>query len=207
MYFLRQIMSLTVSDPRSPSLALFGKARAAVLSALFREERDAKHLRQIAREGSIGPTALARELDAFLAAGIVIEKRVGNLRLFQANPQSPFNEPFRQLAAALSLSAKPAGEAPARDEGRVPKTRKSEMLGLSAPYDWPNPDMPDDALIAKAGSSLRFEDIAALCAHYGLDRVRSVLAKSAEGDLEKKILARQLKNIEAALAEEGDLAA
>ena len=85
--------------------------------------------------------------------------------------------------------------------------RKSEMLGLSAPYDWPNPDIPDDALIAKAGSSLRFEDVAALCAHYGLDRVRSGLAKSAEGDMERKILARQLKNIEAALAEVDDLAA
>lgn len=197
-------MSLTVSAPNPPSLALFGKARVAVLSALFRQEGDPKHLRQIAREGSIGPTALARELDAFLAAGVLIEKRVGNLRLFQANPQSPFNEPFRQLAAALSLSAV---EAPARGEGRIAKMRKSERLGLSAPYDWPNPDISDDALIAKAGASLRFEDIAALCAHYGLDRVRSVLAKSAEGDLEKKILARQLKNIEAALAEEGDLAA
>lgn len=198
---------IAVSDTNAASLALFGKARAAVLSALFRQEGDVKHLRQIAREGSIGPTALARELDAFLAAGVLIEKRVGNLRLFQANPQSPFNEPFRQLAAALALSATPAVEAPARSEGRIPKTRKSERLGLSAPYDWPNPDIPDDALIAKAGASLRFEDIAALCAHYGLDRVRSVLAKSARGDLERKILARQLKNIEAALAEDGDLAA
>lgn len=200
-------MNLTVSAPDSPSAALFGKARAAVLAALFDQDRGPKHLRQIAREGSIGPTALSRELDAFLAAGVLIEKRVGNLRLFQANPHSPFCEPFRQLAAALSLSSRPAAEEPARDERRVPKTRKSERLGLSAPYDWSNPAIPDDALIAKAGASLRFEDIAALCAHYGLDRVRSVLAKSAEGYLEKKILARQLKNIEAALAEEGDLAA
>lgn len=200
-------MKLAASDPNSPSLALFGKARAAVLSSLFRQEGDPKHLRQIAREGSIGPTALARELDAFLAAGVLIEKRVGNLRLFRANPQSPLAEPFRQLAAALALSAHPADVGPARDEGRVPKTRKSEWLGLSAPYDWPNPDIPDDALIAKVGSSLRFEDIAALCAHYGLDRVRSVLAKSAEGEIERKILARQLRNIEAALAEEAGLAA
>lgn len=200
-------MKLAASDPNSPSLALFGKARAAVLSSLFRQEGDPKHLRQIAREGSIGPTALARELDAFLAAGVLIEKRVGNLRLFRANPQSPLAEPFRQLAAALALSAHPADVGPARDESRVPKTRKSEWLGLSAPYDWPNPDIPDDALIAKVGSSLRFEDIAALCAHYGLDRVRSVLAKSAEGEMERKILARQLRNIEAALAEEAGLAA
>lgn len=200
-------MSLTVSAPNPPSLALFGKARVAVLSALFREEGDPKHLRQIAREGSIGPTALARELDAFLVAGVLIEKRVGNLRMFQANPQSPLTEPFRQLAAALASSANPADEGPAKAEGRVPRMRKSEQLGLSAPYDWSNPDIPDDALIAKAGASLRFEDVAALCVHYGLDRVRSVLAKSAEGDLERKILARQLKNIEAALAEEGDLAA
>ncbi len=175
-----------------------------VLSSLFRQDGEPKHLRQIAREGSIGPTALARELDIFLAAGALIEKHVGNLRLFQANPQSPFNEPFRQLAAALSS---PAKEMPARDVCLAPKTRKSKRLGLSAPYDWPNPDTPDDALIAKAGASLRFEDIAALCAHYGLDRVQSVLAKSAKDELERKIFARQLKNIQAALAEDGHLAA
>jgi len=86
-------------------------------------------IRQIAREESIGPTALARELDAFLAAGVLIEKRVGNLRLFQANPQSPFYEPFRQLAAALSLSAKPAEEDPARAEGGTLKTRDSTVSG------------------------------------------------------------------------------
>lgn len=115
--------------------------------------------------------------------------------MFQANPQSPFYEALRQLAAALALSATPADEGPAKAGGKVPKMRKSERLGLSAPYDWPNPDIQDDALIAKAGASLRFEDVAALCAHYGLDRVRSVLAKSAEGDLERKILARQLKKL------------
>lgn len=199
-------MRRAASNTYSPSVSLFGKARVAVLSSLFREEREPKHLRQIAREGSIGPTALARELNAFLAAGALNERRVGNLRMFQANPKSPLTEPFRQLAAALALSANPADEEPARDEGLAPKSRKSERLGLSAPYDWPNPDIPDDALIAKAGASLRFEDVAALCAHYGLDRVRSVLAISTEGDLERKILARQLKNIEAALAEDGDLA-
>ena len=116
-------------DPNSPSLALFGKARAAVLSSLFRQEGDPKHLRQIAREGSIGPTALARELDAFLAAGVLIEKRVGNLRLFRANPQSPLAEPFRQLAAALALSAHPADVGPARDEG--PLRPGSGSIGIS----------------------------------------------------------------------------
>ncbi len=199
-------MGLAATNTRSPAGALFGKARVAVLSSLFRQDGEPKHLRQIAREGSIGPTALARELDIFLAAGALIEKRIGNLRMFQANPGSPFNEPFRQLAAALSLSTSPAEESSTRRDGAAPKTRKSERLGLSAPYDWPNPDIPDDALIAKAGASLRFEDIAALCAHYGLKRVRSVLAKSTEGEIERKILARQLKNIEAAFAEEADLA-
>lgn len=204
---LPPIMNLAASDPGSPLSALFGKARVAVLFSLFRREGEPKHLRQIAREGLIGPTALARELDAFLAAGVLIEKRVGNLRLFRVNPQSPLAEPFRQLAAALPLSARQADEELARDDGSVSKKRKSERLGLSAPYDWSNPDIPDSALIAKAGASLRFEDIAALCAHYGLDRVRSVLSKSAEGEMESKILARQLRNIEAALAEGGDLAA
>jgi hypothetical protein len=167
-----------------------------------------KHLRQISREGSIGPTPLARELDAFVAAGVLIEERIGNLRMFRADPNNPLTEPFRQLAAALANPVSSRAECPQREEeARSATIRKSERLGLSAPYDWPNSEMSDEALIAKAGSSLRFEDIAALSAHYGLDRVRAVLETRSKGDMERNILARQLRNIEAAIAEEGEIAA
>lgn len=178
------------------ALALFGKTRLAALSALFGEPGRVLHLRQIAREGNVPPSAMARELDALVAAGIVLEERQANLRLFRANAANPLTVPLRDLVGAMrnvgadepSLPAAPAAKAP----------RKSRQLALSAPFDWSNPQISDGALIAKTVASLRFEDVARLCAHYGIDRVRSVVTSSIADPLPRAILARQLRNIEAA---------
>ncbi|MFA7242660.1 MAG: winged helix-turn-helix domain-containing protein [Sulfuricellaceae bacterium] len=178
------------------ALALFGKTRLAALSALLGEPGRTLHLRQIAREGNVPASAMARELDALVAAGIVQEERQANLRLFRANAANPLTAPLRDLigamrsagAAAPSLQAAPTAKAP----------RKSRQLALSAPFDWSNPQIPDDALIAKTVASLRFEDVVRLCAHYGTDRVRAVVASSVADPLPRAILDRQLRNIEAA---------
>lgn len=184
--------------------ALFGKTRLAALSALFGELGRAMHLRQIARAGSVPPSAMARELDALVAAGIVVEERQANLRLFRANTASPLTAPLRDLVRAMCGTAPaepPLPIAPAANAPRAP--RKSRQLGLSAPFDWSNPQIPDDVLIAKTAASLRFEDVARLCGHYGIDRVRSVASRVAD-PLPRAILARQLRNIEAAGVEADD---
>lgn len=176
--------------------ALFGKTRMAALSALFGEPGRALHLRQIARAGSVPPSAMARELDALVAAGILVEERQANLRLFRANVASPLMAPLRDLIAAMR-GAGPA-EAPPQASPATDIPRKSRQLALSAPFDWSNPQIPDDALIAKTAASLRFEDVARLCAHYGIERVRSVVASRVADPLPRTILERQLRNIEAA---------
>lgn len=51
---------------------------------------------------------------------------------------------------------------------------KASSLGLSFPYDWSNPDIPDDALIAGVLSREIFEDVCIVCLHFGFDRVSSV---------------------------------
>lgn len=178
------------------ALALFGKTRLAALSALFGEPGRALHLRQIAREGGVPPSAMARELDALVATGVVEEARQANLRLFRANAANPLTAPLRDLVAAMlgTGPAKPSAQAaPA-----AAATRKNRQLELSAPFDWSNPQIPDDALIAKTAASLRFEDVARLCAHYGIARVRSVVASRIADPLPRAILERQLRNIEAA---------
>ncbi|MDZ4255837.1 MAG: winged helix-turn-helix domain-containing protein [Sulfuritalea sp.] len=178
------------------ALALFGKTRLAALSALFGEPGRALHLRQIAREGDVPPSAMARELDALVTVGIVEEARQANLRLFRANPASPLTAPLRELIAAMRSTA-PA-EPSAQAAPGAAATRKSRQLGLSAPFDWSNPQISDDALIAKTAASLRFEDVARLCAHYGIDRVRAIVASRIADPLPRAILERQLRNIEAA---------
>lgn len=184
--------------------ALFGKTRLAALSALFGEPGRAMHLRQIAREGSVPPSAMARELDALVAAGIVVEERQANLRLFRANTASPLTAPLHDLVRAMCGTAPvevPLAIAPAANAPRAP--RKSRQLGLSAPFDWSNPQIPDDVLIAKTAASLGFEDVVRLCGHYGIDRVRAVASRIAD-PLPRAILARQLRNIEAAGVEADD---
>jgi DNA-binding transcriptional ArsR family regulator len=183
----------------SPALALFGKAKLVALHALLADPGRAMHLREIAREGNIAPSALARELDSLVAAGLLLDERQGKLRLFRANPASTLLPALRRLTLALAdleaNSKAPAAAANTRRE-RPPKSRK---LGLSAPYDWSNADIPDAALIVKTAASLHFEDVARLCAHYGLPQVRKTLKAQLTDPLARAILARQLRNIEAAM--------
>lgn len=178
------------------ALALFGKTRLAALSALFGEPGRALHLRQIARKGGVPPSAMARELGSLVAAGIVVEERQANLRLFRANVTSPLMAPLRDLVSAMRGAVPAETTIQAVLVATVP--RKSQQLALSAPFDWSNPQIPDDALIAKTVASLRFEDVTRLCAHYGIDRVRSIVASRIADPLPRAILERQLRNIETA---------
>ncbi len=51
---------------------------------------------------------------------------------------------------------------------------KSSRLGLSFPYDWSNPQIADDVLIAKVLDKARFDDVSRTTAHYGLPLVELV---------------------------------
>jgi DNA-binding IclR family transcriptional regulator len=85
----------------SPALALFGKAKLVALRALLAEPGRAMHLREIAREGNIAPSALARELDSLVAAGLLREERQGRLRLFCANVDAPLLPSLKKLTRAI----------------------------------------------------------------------------------------------------------
>lgn len=172
------------------AMALFGKAKIAALQVLLAEPGQSLHLRQIARDGDISPSALARELDALVEAKILLEERESNRRMFRANVNSPLFLPLRELAKAI------IGDIAARPSERA--ERKSRKLGLSAPYDWSNSDISDDVLILKAASSLNFEDVARLCATYGVKRVRNVVDTKVKDLFSKAVLDRQLRNIDAA---------
>ena len=141
----------------SPAQTLFGKARLAALGALFADPARSLHLREIARIGSIAPTALTRELDSMLSAGVIKEERKGNQRIFQANSASPLFEPLRLIALAAGAVAR--AEHQSAQPGRKPR-RKSERIGLSVPHDWSNSELDDNVLIAKTLASQRFDDVA-----------------------------------------------
>jgi len=90
----------------SISSALFSDSQATVLQWLFGQPERSYHLSELRRLTSLGSASLQRELNRLADAGLVNSERVGNLRRFQANPQSPV---YQEL---VSLVRKTLGVVP-----------------------------------------------------------------------------------------------
>lgn len=86
--------------------ALFSDSQAQVLQWLFGQPDRSYHLSELRRLTGLGSASLQRELNRLVESGLVLSERVGNLRRFQANPQSPV---YGEL---LSLTRKTLGTAP-----------------------------------------------------------------------------------------------
>ncbi len=81
---LKNIMSL--AD------ALFPKTRQRVLGLLFSAPERECYMREIARMTGVTVSAIQRELDQLSRAGILLETKRGNQRVFRANPACPLYE-------------------------------------------------------------------------------------------------------------------
>ena len=96
-------------------------------------------------------------------------------------------------------------------------SQKIEEIGLNFPYDWSNPKIEDDTLIARVLIRGLFEDVCKVCAHYGVERVKQIASGLEDEEfwssqaipiqsspMHKEIwersLRRMLSNIEAALS-------
>ena len=73
--------------------------------------------------------------------------------------------------------------------------RKSVKIGLSGAYDWSNPNIRDDVLIAKVLERHKFEDVARLCFYFGVPRVKRVFKRREFGPTTSSSLTRMLSNI------------
>ena len=73
--------------------------------------------------------------------------------------------------------------------------RKSASIGLSGAYDWSNPQIKDKALITKVLEKHKFEDVARLCLHYGVPKVRRVFKQCGLKGMSNASVNRMLLNI------------
>jgi hypothetical protein len=73
--------------------------------------------------------------------------------------------------------------------------RKSAKIGLSGAYDWSNPNIKDDVLIGNVLEKRKFEDVARLCFHYGIPRVRRVFKRREFEPMTSASVSRMLGNI------------
>ena len=69
--------------------ALFSDSQSRVFRWVFGQPDRSYHLSELRRLTGLGRASLQRELNRLAGAGLVRTERVGNLRRFQANPQSP----------------------------------------------------------------------------------------------------------------------
>ncbi len=81
MIMLRSSMSIAA--------ALFTESQTRVLRWLFGQPDRDFHLNELLRLTGLGSASLQRELRKLAEAGLVRSEKVGNLRKFQANPESP----------------------------------------------------------------------------------------------------------------------
>jgi predicted nucleotidyltransferase len=69
--------------------ALFSDSQSRVFQWLFGQPERSYHLNELRRLTGLGSASLQRELNRLAEAGLVRSERVGNLRRFQANSESP----------------------------------------------------------------------------------------------------------------------
>jgi len=69
--------------------AFLSDSQSRVFRWLFGQPDRSYHLNELRRLTGLGSASLQRELNRLAAAGLVRSERIGNLRRFQANPQSP----------------------------------------------------------------------------------------------------------------------
>ena len=94
------IFSMTLAS------ALFTDSQSRLFSWLFGQPQRTYHLNELRRLTGLGSASLQRELNRLAAAGLVDAQAVGNLRRFQANPQSPV------YAELVALTRKTLGTVP-----------------------------------------------------------------------------------------------
>lgn len=98
----------------SIATTLFSDSQIRVYRWLFGEPGQEFHLNELRRLTGLGSASLQRELNRLVDGGLVHSERVGNLRLFRANPNNPV---YGELVA---LIRKTLGAAPLLREALLP---------------------------------------------------------------------------------------
>ena len=100
--------------------ALFSDSQSRVFRWVFGHPDRSYHLSELRRLTGLGSASLQRELNKLAEAGLVHSERVGNLRTFQANAESPV---YGELVA---LTRKTLGVQPMLREALAPLAPKLE---------------------------------------------------------------------------------
>jgi predicted nucleotidyltransferase len=152
----------------SVATALFSDSQSRVLRWVFGHPEREYHLNELRRLTGLGSASLQRELNRLADTGLVLSERVGNLRRFRANAQSPV---FGELSA---LIRKTLGAEVMLREALLPLTPSLRAAWIYGSYAKQTETAQSDIDVMLIGSKLT------------LSRVLEVLTP-LEGQLARKI--------------------
>ena len=100
----------------SIAFSIFSDSQARIYQWLFGQPERSYHMSELRRLTGLGSASLQRELNRLAEAKLVNSERIGSLRRFQANPESPV---FDELVA---LTRKTLGMVPLLRDALMPLT-------------------------------------------------------------------------------------
>jgi transcriptional regulator with XRE-family HTH domain len=103
------------------------------------------------------------------------------------------SQPVRQRIRKSRMPQSIKTQSPSQTEQRAPNL--SQKISLDFPYDWSNPNISEEALIAKVLDKARFMDVSRVFAYFGHTRVKAV-AQDFSIDLANGVLGALMPGIE-----------
>ena len=137
----------------SISTALFSDSQSRVFRWLFGQPERSYHLNELLRLTGLGSASLQRELGKLAAAGLVRSEKVGNLRRFQANTESPV---YEELAA---LTRKTLGAQPLLQEALEPIKEEVDLAFIYGSIAKGTDTAKSDVDVMVVGNGLLLSDV------------------------------------------------
>ncbi len=133
--------------------ALFTDRRSRIFRWLFGLPERSFHLNELLRLTQLGSASLQQELKQLTAAGLVSTERVGNLKMFQANPNSPV---FKDL---VSLTRKTVGMQSLLTQALLPLKNKLLKAWIYGSVAQQTDTASSDIDIMLVGHELRLSEV------------------------------------------------
>jgi predicted nucleotidyltransferase len=99
------------SGRQSLADALFTKTQQRVLRVLFGHPDRSVYASELIRDAGTGSGAAQRELARLEASGLIVARRIGNQRHYQANPASPLFSELRNIVLKTVALVEPLRDA------------------------------------------------------------------------------------------------
>src|SRR5688572_8098222 len=137
----------------SIAAALFSDSQSRVFRWVFGQPERSYHLNELRRLTGLGSASLQRELGKLTTAGLVRSEKVGNLRVFQANTESPV---YEELAG---LTRKTLGAQPLLQDALAPIEANLDLAFIYGSVAKGADTAASDVDVMLVGKDLRLSEI------------------------------------------------